>query len=124
MRPCFSISHISSINMQPQVFYFHKQYKTVLFTVLTLPVSKMSYSSNRAIPIASSSECHRMATVTSSLSEVHCPSGLVDILHHYPVQLRAKIVDCAARFLKNCDGICGISMQFYAMKLRELAKIA
>ena len=38
--------------------------------------------------------------------------------------LRAKILDYAARFLKKCDGICGIFMQFYAMKLRELAKTA
>jgi hypothetical protein len=30
----------------------------------------------------------------------------------------------AALFLKKCDEICGIFMQFYAMKLRELAKIA
>lgn len=34
----------------------------------------------------------------------------------------AKILDLAARFLKQCNEICGIFMQFYAMKLRELAK--
>ena len=38
--------------------------------------------------------------------------------------LQAKILDYAARFLKKCDRICGIFMQFYAMKLRELAKTA
>ena len=37
--------------------------------------------------------------------------------------LWAKILDYAARFLKKCDGIFEIYMQFYAMKLRELAKI-
>jgi hypothetical protein len=38
--------------------------------------------------------------------------------------LRPKILDYAARFLKKCDEICGIFMQFYGMKLRELSKIA
>jgi hypothetical protein len=40
------------------------------------------------------------------------------------VLLRQKILDYAARFLKKCDEICGIFMPFYAMKLRELAKVA
>jgi hypothetical protein len=33
-----------------------------------------------------------------------------------------KVLDYAARFLKKCNEICRIFMQFYAMKLRELAK--
>ena len=32
------------------------------------------------------------------------------------------MLDYAARFLKKRDEICGIFMQFHAMKLRELAK--
>ena len=35
-----------------------------------------------------------------------------------------KSLDYAARFLKRCDGICRIFMQFYVMKLRDLAKTA
>jgi hypothetical protein len=38
--------------------------------------------------------------------------------------LRPQSLDYAARFLKKCDEICGIFMQFYSMKLRELAKNA
>lgn len=43
---------------------------------------------------------------------------------HFLWLLRAKLLDYAAHFLKKCDGICGIFMQFYAMKLRELGKTA
>jgi len=38
--------------------------------------------------------------------------------------LRTKICDYVARFLKKYDGICRIFMNFYAMKLQELSKMA
>ena len=38
--------------------------------------------------------------------------------------LQVKILDYVACFLKKCDGICRIFMQFYVMKLQEFAKTA
>ena len=55
---------------------------TTLMTGMQLKKGKVEKKNKSEELSASSSEHHRMATVTHELQEVHCPSEPADIWHH------------------------------------------